>query len=319
MLSNQLLLVHRWRIKMRIGRAMTKVFSGIFAALLTAMEEDGSFSPKRQRELDAYVLRQGLTGLYVGGSSGESGMLESGELADVIAVVAEDAKSTGATLIAHVGLPSLKASMFLAKEAERHGYHALSALPPHSYPFSDAEILAYYKALSAATSLPLIVYEIPARTGRPLPMPLLLEILDLPNVAGLKFSSMDLFKFGSLRRARPNKVFYFGYDEAYAAAAAIGTDGGIGTTYNLFGKLYTAIDTSIRSSDLATAQHLQSISQRFVEILLETGVMPGVKLALGLQGVDVGPSRAPMLLKTQYAKARIAAFLSESDVARWLP
>lgn len=298
---------------------MTKALSGIFAALLTAMDDDGNFSPERQRELDAYVLRQGMAGLYVAGSSGESGMLESGELADVLAVVAEDAKSSGATLIAHVGLPSLKASTFLAKEAERHGYHALSALPPHSYPFGDTEILAYYKALSTTTSLPLIVYEIPARTGRPLPIPLLLDILDLPNVAGLKFSSMDLFKFGSLRRARPDKVFYFGYDEAYAAAATIGTDGGIGTTYNLFGKLYMAIDASMRNSDIVTAQHLQSISQRFVEILLETGVIPGVKLALGLQGLDVGPSRAPMMLKADDARTRIAAFLSESDVARWLP
>ena len=297
---------------------MAKAFSGIFAALLTAMDDDGNFSSERQRELDAYVLRQGMKGLYVAGSSGESGMLESGELADVLAVVAEDAKPTGATLIAHVGLSSLKASIFLAREAERFGYHALSALPPHSYPFGDAEIYAYYKALSAATSLPLIVYEIPARTGRPLPIPLLLDILDLPNVVGLKFSSMDLFKFGSLRRARPDKVFYFGYDEAYAAAAAIGADGGIGTTYNLFGKLYTAIDSSIRDSDIVTAQHLQSISQRFVEILLETGVMPGVKVALGLRGVDVGPSRAPMMLKTKDAKVKIAAFLNESEVASWL-
>jgi len=297
---------------------MAKAFSGIFAALLTAMDDHGNFSSERQRELDAYVLRQGMKGLYVAGSSGESGMLESGELADVLAVVAEDAKPTGATLIAHVGLSSLKASIFLAREAERFGYHALSALPPHSYPFGDAEIYAYYKALSAATSLPLIVYEIPARTGRPLPIPLLLDILDLPNVVGLKFSSMDLFKFGSLRRARPDKVFYFGYDEAYAAAAAIGADGGIGTTYNLFGKLYTAIDSSIRDSDIVTAQHLQSISQRFVEILLETGVMPGVKVALGLRGVDVGPSRAPMMLKTKDAKVKIAAFLNESEVASWL-
>lgn len=295
-----------------------KPLSGIHAALLTAMDDAGGFAPERQRALDAYVLRQGVTGLYVAGSSGESGMLESGELADVLAVVAEDAKTSDATLIAHVGLPSLRASIFLAREAEKRGYHALSALPPHSYPFSDAEILAYYRDLSAATALPLIVYEIPARTGRPLPVGLILDILDLPNVAGLKFSSMDLFKFGTLRRARPDKVFYFGYDEAYAAAATLGTDGGIGTTYNLFGKLYVAIDAAIRSSDVAKAQALQTISQRFVEILVETGVMPGMKAALRLRGIDVGPSRAPMLLKSPDAGARLTAFLGEPDIAPWL-
>lgn len=297
---------------------MTKALSGIYAALLTAMDDDGNFSPERQRALDAYVLGQGMKGLYVAGSSGESGMLESGELAEVMAVVAEDARGQ-ATLIAHVGLPSLKASVYLAKEAQKRGYHALSALPPHSYPFSDAEILAYYKALSAATDLPLIVYEIPVRTGRPLPVPLLLDILDLPNVAGLKFSSMDLFKFGTLRRARPEKVFYFGYDEAYAAAAALATDGGIGTTYNLFGRLYCAIDVAFEASDIRTARQLQDISQRFVEILVDTGVMPGMKIALRLQGIDAGPSRAPMQLKAEDAESRLAAFLSQADVAKWLP
>ncbi|AJY45458.1 dihydrodipicolinate synthase family protein [Martelella endophytica] len=295
-----------------------KSLSGIYAALLTAMDDTGGFSPERQRALDAYVLRQGQKGLYVAGSSGESGMLESGELAEVMAVVAEDAKGSDATLIAHVGLPSLRASTMLAKEAEKRGYHALSALPPHSYPFSDGEILAYYRELCRATSLPLIVYEIPARTGRPLPTPLLLEILDLPNVAGLKFSSMDLFKFCTLRRARPDKVFYFGYDEAYGAAAALGTDGGIGTTYNLFGRLYVAIDAALLASDIATAQRLQTISQRFVEILVETGVMPGMKVALRLRGIDAGPSRAPMLLKAADAEKRLAAFLAEPDVAEWL-
>ena len=145
---------------------MTKPLAGMYAALLTALTDDGDFSPERQRDLDAYVLRQGLTGLYVGGSSGESGLLESGALLEQQAVVAEDAKGSGATLIAHVGLPSLTASIALARQAKTHGYHALSALPPHSYPFRDAEILGYYKALAAATDLPLIVYEVPVRTGR---------------------------------------------------------------------------------------------------------------------------------------------------------
>lgn len=301
------------------GPTMTKPLSGMYAALLTAMDERGEFAPDRQRDLDAFVLRQGLKGLYVAGSSGESGLLESAELSAVLAVAAEDARGSGATMIAHVGMPSTKASIALAREAERLGYDALSALPPHSYPFCDAEILDYYRSLSSATALPLIVYEIPARTGRPLPMSLLNEILDLPQVAGLKFSSMDLFKFATLRRARPDKTFYFGYDEAYAGAAALGTDGGIGTTYNLFGRLYAAIDEAARASDLATAQDLQVISQRFVEILVDTGVMPGMKAALRLCGIEAGPSRAPMALRSADADERLKSFLGEPDVARWLP
>lgn len=297
---------------------MTKSLGGMYAALLTAMDENGAFSPERQRDLDAYVLGQGLTGLYVAGSSGESGLLESAALSEQLGVVADDAKGHDATLIAHVGLPSLAHSVALAKRAEALGYHALSALPPHSYPFSDDEIFAYYEALSEATALPLIVYEIPIRTGRPLPVALLLRILDLKGVAGLKFSSMDLFKFSSLRRARPDSVFYFGFDEVYAAAATLGSDGGIGTTYNLFGRLYVEIAAAIARSDIARARDLQEISQQFVEILAEVGVMPGVKTAFRLHGIDIGPSRLPMALHGRDAEARIAAFLKRPEVAKWL-
>ncbi|MEZ5837555.1 MAG: dihydrodipicolinate synthase family protein [Geminicoccaceae bacterium] len=297
---------------------MTKPLSGMYVALLTAMNDQGEFDPERQRRLDAHVLGQGLAGLYVGGSSGESGLLESDALLEQQAVVAESAKNHPATLIAHVGMPSLGTSVKLARNAARLGYHALSALPPHSYPFSDSEILSYYRELSAATDLPLIAYEIPIRTGRPLPLDLLSAILELPRVQGVKFSSTDLFKFSMLRRRHPGKTFYFGFDEIYATGALLGSDGGIGTTYNVLGKLYVALHRAIREGDLATARQLQDISQRFVELLMETGVVPGTKLALRIGGVDVGPARLPMALRCDDAEAKLTAFLSGDAVRPWL-
>ena len=297
---------------------MAKPLGGMYAALMTGMDADGEFDVSRQRALDAYVLRQGLAGLYVGGSSGESGLMESEALLAQQAVVAEDAGDSGATLIAHVGLPALAPSIRLARNAERLGYHALSALPPHAYPFSDAEVFAYYEALSQATALPLIAYEIPVRTGRPFSMELLLKVLDLPGVAGLKFSSSDLLKFGMLRRARPDKVFFFGSDEIYLGAAAMGSDGGIGTTYNLLGRLYAALARAVEAGDLMAATRLQEISQRFVVLLLEIGVMPGMKAAFRQIGIDVGPTRAPMLLRGDDPQGRLAGFLALPEVAEWL-
>ncbi|MEZ5823544.1 MAG: dihydrodipicolinate synthase family protein [Geminicoccaceae bacterium] len=297
---------------------MSKPLAGMYAALLTAMTDAGEFDPARQRELDAHVLAQGLAGLYVGGSSGESGLLESDALLEQQAVVAASAAGKPATLIVHVGMPSLATSIRLARHAEKCGYHALSALPPHSYPFSDSEILAYYRELASATSLPLIAYEIPIRTGRPLPTHLLHAILELPGVQGIKFSSTDLFKFSMIRRAHPGKVFYFGFDEIYGAGAFLGSDGGIGTTYNVFGKLYVALHRAINEGKIERARELQDISRRFVELLMATGVVPGTKLALRLLGIDVGPSRPPMALLVDDAEARMQAFLDEPDIRPWV-
>lgn len=295
---------------------MTRPLSGMYAALMTGLADDGSFSPERQRKLNDYVLLQGLTGLYVGGSSGESGLLDVEELLAQQAIVAEDAGDT--TLIAHVGAPNLRDSMRLARNAARLGYHGLSALPPHSYPFTDAEILAYYHDLQAATDLPLIVYEVPVRTGRPIPMETLIEILGLPNVAGLKFTSNDMFKLSMLRRACPDSTLFFGFDEIYLSGAVLGADGGIGTTYNLLGRLYVALDRAIRTGNLTEAQNLQDISARFVEVLLATGVLPGMKAAFRAIGIDPGPTRTPMLMRVGDGEERMKDAMTRPEFTKWI-
>lgn len=198
------------------------------------------------------------------------------------------------------------------------GYHGLSALPPHSYPFSDGEILAYYKALAAATDLPLIVYEVPFRTGRPLPLDLLVDILDLPNVVGIKFTSTDLFKFTMLRRARPGSTYFFGFDEIYLAGGVLGADGGIGTTYNILGRLYAALSEALEAGNLAYAQELQAISAQFVTGLMDVGVLPGMKAALRAAGIECGPTRAPMQASAPDADAKMAELIARPDIRGWL-
>ena len=297
---------------------MTTELAGMYAALMTGLSDAGEFDPARQRNINDYVLRQGLKGLYVGGSSGESGLLTADELLAQQALVFADAAKTGATLIAHVGMPNLRDSIRLARQAQKLGYHALSALPPHSYPFSDEEVFGYYEALAAATDLPLIVYEIPLRTGRPLPLNLLVRLLDLPNVVGIKYTSTDLFKYSLLRKRQPQKLFFYGFDEIYAAAGMLGTEGGIGTTYNLLGRLYVAVDQAVRAGDLARAKALQMVSQDFVEVLLETGVLPGMKAAFRVIGVDCGPTRAPMAPAVADAEERMRAVLARPAIRAWL-
>ncbi|XHC00283.1 dihydrodipicolinate synthase family protein [Nitratireductor sp. ac15] len=297
---------------------MTNPLAGMYAALLTGLSDTGDFDPGRQKAIDAYVLGQGLDGLYVGGSSGESGLLGVDELLAQQAVVAEDVRDSAATLIAHVGVPNLRDSIRLAQNAQKLGYRGLSALPPHAYPFSDREIFAYYEALSAATDLPLIVYEVPVRTGRPFSLDLLGRILTLPGVCGIKFTSMDLFKFATLRRRFPEKTFFFGFDEVYLSGAVMGAHGGIGTTYNLLGRLYAALNEAVKKGSLERAQELQTVSQRFVEVLMETGVLPGMKAALRQRGVDCGPTRLPLAPLVDDCEARMSAILADPEIAAWV-
>ncbi len=297
---------------------MDSSLTGMYAALLTGFADSGAFDADRQTAITKYVLRQGLKGIYIGGSSGESGLMSTDELLEQQSVIAKLTQDKKTCVIAHVGLPNIRDSISLAKSAEAHQFDALSALPPHSYPFSDEEIYHYYSELAAATSLPLIVYEVPIRTSRPLPLELLQRILDLPNVAGIKFTSTDLFKLSMLRKSRPNKLYFFGFDEIFAAAATLGCDGGIGTTYNLLGRLYVDLYNSVQESDLQKTQELQGISQDLVEALLPTGVIPGMKAALRSIGVDAGYARGPLIEQDKAAEQRIGKFLESSPARDWL-
>ena len=87
---------------------MTRELAGMYAALMTGLSDAGEFDPERQRNINDYVLRQGLAGLYVGGSSGESGLLTVDELLAQQEVVFAGAAGEGLNLIAHVGMPNLR-------------------------------------------------------------------------------------------------------------------------------------------------------------------------------------------------------------------
>ncbi len=297
---------------------MKTQLDGMYAALLTGFDDGGAFCAKRQATIIDYVAKQGLQGLYIGGSSGESGLMSVDELLEQQRVIHSLRDSIPGHIIAHVGMPAVRDTLRLARQAQDLGFEALSALPPHAYPFSDEEILGYYAELSAATDLPIIVYEIPLRTNRPLPIDLLVRLLDLPNVVGIKYTSSDLYKLQQLRKQRPEKTYFFGYDEIYVAAAALGHLGGIGTTYNALGKLYVAASEAMATGDLRTARALQGLSQDYVDILMDTGVVPGVKITLDLLGYEVGPARRPMGVKSADARDRLRDFIQRPDVADWL-
>lgn len=297
---------------------MAKPLGGMYVALLTGFADNEDLDETRQRNIVDHTLRQGLRGLYVGGSTGESGLMSTDELFEQQGIVKDATKGRGATLIAHVGQPSLRDSIRLARNAEKLGYDALSALPPHSYRFTPDEIFHYYKALATSTGLPLIVYEIPGRVGRESSIAELSAILDLPGVAGIKFSSSNMMILLQLRSRHPDSVIYFGSDETYMTGAAAGADGGIGSTYNVFGKLYVALDAAMAEGDLDRARDLQAISREYVEHLFKVGVMPGVKLSLRHLGVDCGACRAPFRILSEAGCAPLTEFLERADVQPWV-
>ncbi len=280
----------------------------IYAAMLTPMKDDSSIRVDGIEPLADFIFSRGVDGLYVGGSTGEAMLMSREERGRVLRATAEICRGRG-SLIAHVGAASTDDAVALARVAAEVGYDAVAAVPPFYYKFSVEEIADYYRAIAGAAGVPLMVYNIPSLTGVALGTEQLIELLQLPGVGGIKYTANDIHEFTRLRKASNGRKCFFGTDEMFIAAAAAGTDGGIGSTYNLIGDVYVGILQATEAGDLARARTLQAKSHGLIEILYETGVVEGLKYAMERSGVPVGPCRRPFRPAPKVALARLDAWL----------
>lgn len=253
---------------------------GVMAALLTPFDGQQKLDKESLRRLVRFNLRQGVDGLYVGGSTGEAFVQSGTERQEALEIVAEEAKGK-MTLIAHVGCVSTLESQQLARAAVGYGYDAVSAVTPFYYPFSFEEHCAHYQAIiESADGLPMVVYNIPALSGVKLTLDQINTLVTLPGVGALKQTSGDLFQMEQIRRAHPDLVLYNGYDEIFASGLLAGADGGIGSTYNIMGWRYQGMVAALKVGDVAKAQQLQCECNKVIDLLIKTGVFRGLKTVL---------------------------------------
>ena len=281
---------------------------GVFSALVTPFKADGSLNLDMLSPLAEFELAQGLHGFYVGGSTGEAFLQSAAERKAVLTAFAKAVKGR-AKLIAHVGAIATDEAIELAHAAADAGYDAVSAIPPFYYDFSVSEVLAHYRALASATPLPLIVYNFPAKSARPLSTPDLLALLEHPKIVGVKHTSQNLYQLERLKSAAPQAVIYNGFDEMFVGGLAMGADGAIGTTYNFMGRLFVRMFEALRAGDLPGAQAMQSRANQVIDVLIEVGVFPGTKAMLKIMGVDCGPCRKPFAELTAAQFARVEAIV----------
>jgi N-acetylneuraminate lyase len=265
--------------------------TGIFSALLTPFDEHDKIDRDSTARLVDFQVRQGVSGLYVGGSSGEAMLQSVAERAEYLKLVA-DANSGRLELIAHVGSIATRDALDLSETAHRLGYHAISAVTPYYYSFSRPEVMDHYHEVATTSPLPLIIYNFPAATAG-FSLAELTALLAHPRIIGVKHTSTDMFALEKLRRHNPDALIYNGYDEMCLAGLATGAQGAIGTTYNFMGDLFVALATEVATGRLSEARRLQCMANVAIEALIECGVLPSSKIMLEIMGVKIGLSRKP--------------------------
>ena len=268
---------------------------GIYPALLTPFTADGKVNEKALADLIELNIKKNVNGFYVTGSTAEVYLLTEQERIDVMRMVAEMTNKR-CSIIAHVGSISTDQAIRLAKEAEKLGYDAISAVTPFYYSFPLNAIKKYYSDIVNSTELPMIIYNIPAMSGVKMTVDDIDDIMAMSDkFAGIKNTASDYFLMEKIRRHNPDKLVFNGYDETFLCGLSVGADGSIGSTFNFMAEKYIDIRNSFIAGDIAKASEIQHCANIIIEELCRYDVLQAEKAVLRALGIPMGICRSPIL------------------------
>jgi len=278
-------------------RRRFKKLDGLIAAPFTAFDRTGGLSLGQIGKQADRLVEDGVIGAYISGTTGEG---VSCSVAERKAVMEEWVKRSRGRLflIVHVGALSLGDARELAAHAQRIGAGATAAVPANFFKPGSVETLAGYVGAiaSAAPRLPFYYYHT-TMSGVNLPMPKFLEAADgvVPNLAGIKFNSPDLYEFqNSVRACGGRYDIIWGVDESYAGAIVLGARAAIGSTYNYAAPIYHAIRRDVGRGDFEAARAGMAKVCRIVDILFRYGGVAAGKAMMAVHGIDAGDVRLPL-------------------------
>lgn len=271
---------------------MSVEYHGAYAALVTPYTQDNKVNYDELQKLVRYLIDNGIDGFYVGGSTAEAFLLKDEERKKALEAVVE-ANNGERKVICHVGAISTDTAIDFACHAEKVGADAVSAISPFYYKFSEKEIISYYDDIMDATTLPMFIYNFPNFSGFSLTEDTLSKMEEHKNLAGVKFTSTDMFLLERFKTNHPNLVVWNGFDEMLAAGLMMGADGGIGSTYNCMPGLIHKIYDSFCSGDIAKTHEYQTLANHVIKAICNHGVFASVKTILEFEGFNFNGCRRP--------------------------
>ena len=272
-------------------------FAGLWPALLTPLDRAGKPDLATAERLADLLVREGLDGLYAIGSTGQWPLLTFAERCALAECVV---KAVGGRIpvMIHVGAAATEEAVALARHAASVGADAVSAVAPTYYAHSADAVFGHYRAIGAASDLPLYVYHLSQVNQLTIgPQEYARRLLALPNVAGMKITDRDLYTFGLIQAYAGDRLRLFsGADEVLCHAVLCGAVGAIGTFYNLWGPACRRARQALFAGQVADSQAFMLRFQRAIAEVLQSGsVWTFLRQAMRTKyGLDVGLPRGPL-------------------------
>ncbi len=269
------------------------LFTGVCTALVTPFL-DGKVNYPMMEMLLRRQLQAGVTAVVIAGTTGEAPTLSDDEKFQLFRrckeYVGDEMK-----IIAGTGSNSTEHAVWLSKEAEKQGVDGLLVVSPYYNKATQDGLFAHYLAVAHAVQLPVIVYNVPTRTGVDIPVAVYKRLSRIPNIAGVKEASTDMVKVAKTRAACGDALpIWSGNDDLTAAVLALGGKGVISVASNVVPEEMLLLTEAALAGDFDTAGALQAELLPLTEALFrEVNPIP-VKKALELAGYDCGPCRLPL-------------------------
>jgi 4-hydroxy-2-oxoglutarate aldolase len=291
--------------------------AGILAPLTTPFDAaSGDVAPLLLRREARDLIAAGLDGVVVGGSTGESALLEESEKIRAVEwlreVVPEDR-----WLVAGTGAESTRASVRLTLAAASAGADAVLVRPPSYFSvlLSASAIADHYRRVADASPVPVIVYNIPKYTHVMLQDSTLRALADHERIVGFKDSSGDLKVFAGFRAALPRAAALVGGGSLLYPALEMGAAGGVLGVACFAPAVCAGLLAAYRAGDLVAAGALQErLTPLHKEIVVALGPA-GIKAAMEAVGFPGGPVRAPLQPLDVKQRVRVAALLAAAGLA----
>ena len=275
---------------------MTAPFGRVLTAMVTPMTADGAVDLDRAAELAARLVDQGNDGLVVSGTTGEAPTTTRAEKADLLRAVV-DAVGGRAQVLAGVGSYNTAESIELSRDAEKAGATGLLSVTPYYSKPPQAGIIEHTIALAESTSLPVMLYDIPHRSGVPLEHETLLELAKHPQVAAVKDAKDDLVATGRLM-AECDLPVYSGTDALNLPLLSIGAVGFVSVVSHVVTERLVELVNAYAAGDVALAAKVnRSLTPVYTGMFRTQGAILS-KAALELLGFPVGSLRLPLVRAT---------------------
>lgn len=286
------------------------IFTGSCVALITPFK-DNKVDWDKFRELIDFQIENGTDAILIAGTTGETSTLTDQEHLDLLEEAGKHINGR-VPYIAGTGSNDTAYSIMLTEHAEKNGADGVLIINPYYNKSTQRGIIAHVKAIAESTKLPIIIYNVPSRTGLNIAPDTLVELSHIDNVVAVKEASGNISQISEESRRTPDDfTIYSGNDDQNLPIMAVGGKGAISVTANIVPKEVHEMTQAALSGDYEKARELQFALDPLNQALFyETNPIP-VKKAMQLMGIDTGEMRLPLIEMSPENTERLKAVMEE--------